>query len=222
MEHFEEVFHRGRPFYHEPVAQVRMTTSGHASAQGLRSDSDAPTRVDLLALARRRFLKGQRLDMQAMGSELGVSRTTVYRWAGNHDQLLGEVLSRVAYETFQVAERGVRQSGRARVLEVYSNFLTLLATSDSLRAALLRDPGQFLRVATRPGPVKRTLTTLLEELLRREVERGALRLSADLGALASAMVRIAEATLHADLLAGQEPDVRSSVDIVALLLTPPV
>jgi hypothetical protein len=36
------------------------------------------------------------------------------------------------------------------------------------------------------------------------------------------MVRIAEATLHADLLAGQEPDVRSSVDIVALLLTPPV
>jgi AcrR family transcriptional regulator len=198
-----------------------MTTSGRASAQGPRSDGDAPTRVDLLVVARRRFLKGQRLDMQAMGSELGVSRTTVYRWAGNHDQLLAEVLSRVAYETFQLAEHGVRQSGRARVLEVYSNFLTLLATSDSLRAALLRDPGQFLRVATRPGPVKRTLTTLLEELLRREVERGALRLSTDLGALASAMVRIAEATVHADLLAGQEPDVRPSVDIVALLLTPP-
>jgi hypothetical protein len=35
------------------------------------------------------------------------------------------------------------------------------------------------------------------------------------------MVRIAEATVHADLLAGQEPDVRPSVDIVALLLTPP-
>jgi AcrR family transcriptional regulator len=197
-----------------------MTTPGRASADGPRSDGNTPTRVDLLAIARRRFLKGQRLDMQAMGSELGISRTTVYRWAGNHDQLLAEVLSRLAYETFQAAEHGVRQSGRSRVLEVYSNFLTLLATSGSLRTALLRDPGQFLRVATRPGPVKRTLTALLEELLRREVERGALHLSNDVGTLASAMVRIAEATVHADLLAGQEPDVRSSVDIVALLLTP--
>jgi AcrR family transcriptional regulator len=198
-----------------------MTASERASADGSRPDGDAPTRVDLLAVARRRFLKGQRLDMQAMGSELGVSRTTVYRWAGNHDQLLGEVMSRLAYETFQVAERGVRQSGRARVLEVYTNFLTLLAESEPMRAALLRDPAQFLRIATRPGPVKRTLTSLFEELLRREVERGALNLSTDLGALASAMVRIAEAAVHADLLAGEQPDVRSSVDIVTLLLIPP-
>jgi AcrR family transcriptional regulator len=198
-----------------------MTAADRAPAGAPRPDDVAPTRVDLLAVARRRFLEGQRLDMQAMGAELGVSRTTVYRWAGNHDQLLGEVLSGLAYETFDIAERRVRQSGRPRVLGVYANFLTLLATSEPLRVALLRDPAQFLRVATRPGPVKRTLTTLLEELLRREVERGALHLANDLGALASAMVRIAEATVHADLLAGEEPDVRSSVDIVALLLAPP-
>jgi AcrR family transcriptional regulator len=202
------------------VQTARQPASGVVSPDPARFDGDAPTRVDLLAVARRRFLKGQRLDMQAMGAELGVSRTTVYRWAGNHDQLLAEVMSRLAYETFQLAERGVRQSGRARVLEVYSNFLTLLATSEPLRVALRRDPGQFLRAATRPGPVKRTLTGLLEELLRREVERGTLRLSVDLVALASAMVRIGEATVHADLLAGEEPDVRSSVDIVALLLAP--
>lgn len=180
----------------------------------------APTRDDLLALARRRFLKSQRLDMQAMGTELGVSRTTVYRWAGNHDQLLGEVMSRLAHETMDVAERGVRQSGRARVLEVYSRFLTLLATSEPIRSALLRDPRQFLRVTTRSGPVSRTVKTSLEELLRREVERGSLQVATDLGALASAMVRIAEAAIYADLLAGEEPDIRPSVDIVSLLLTP--
>jgi AcrR family transcriptional regulator len=182
------------------------------------AEARAPTRADLLVLARRRFLKSQRLDMQAMGAELGVSRTTVYRWAGNHDQLLGEVWSRLAWETFLVAERGVRQHGRARVLVVYANFLRLLATSDPLRTALRRDPHQFLRVVTRPGPVSRTTTGLCEELLRREVERGALQLQADVAALASAMVRIGEAALYADLLAGVEPDVDRSVEILGLLL----
>ena len=181
----------------------------------------APTRVDLLALARRRFLEGQRLDMQAMGAELGVSRTTVYRWAGNHDQLLGEVWSRLAWETFMAAEDEVRQHGRARVLQVYANFLRMLATSEPLRVALCRDPHQFMRLVSRPGPVSRTTTAACEELLRREIERGALELQADVGSLASAMVRIGEAALYADLLAGVEPDVERSVDILALLLGPP-
>jgi AcrR family transcriptional regulator len=185
------------------------------------AEARAPTRVDLLALARRRFLKGQRLDMQAMGAELGVSRTTVYRWAGNHDQLLGEVWSRLAWETFQAAEHGVRHHGRARVLQVYANFLRLLATSEPLRIALRRDPHQFLRLVTRPGPVNRTTTAMCEELLRRELERGALELQADVGALASAMVRIGEAALYADLLAGVDPDVERSVEILGLLLAPP-
>lgn len=179
-----------------------------------------PTRADLLALARRRFLDGERLDMQAMGAELGVSRTTVYRWAGNHDQLLGEVISRLAYETFEAAERGVRQSGRARVLAVYRNFLRLLATSESVRATLLRDPRQFLRVTTRSGPVTRMVANLFGELVRREVERGTLHLSTDISALASAMVRIAEAAIYPDMLAGATPDIEPSVEIVAMLLGP--
>jgi AcrR family transcriptional regulator len=179
----------------------------------------APTRVDLIDLARRRFLNGQRLDMQAMGTELGVSRTTVYRWAGNHDQLLGEVCSRLSYETFQAAERGVRHHGRARVIEVYASFLRMVATSDSLRIALRREPHQFLRVVTRSGPVNRTTTRLCEELLHREVERGALTLPAGVSALASAMVRLGEAALYADLLAGVEPDIERSVEILELLLS---
>jgi AcrR family transcriptional regulator len=179
---------------------------------------DAPTRGDLLRLARRRFLKGERLDMQAMGLELGVSRATVYRWAGKHDQLLSEVLSELAQETFAVAQQGVRQRGRARVLEVYRRFLTLLAESQPLRTALLRDPQQFLRVAARSGPVSRTTNSLCEELLHREAERDALPTTTDPSALASAMVRIGEAALYADLLAGVPPDIDRSVDIVALLL----
>lgn len=179
----------------------------------------APTRLDLLTLARRRYLGGKRLDMRAMATELGVSRTTVYRWAGNQDQLLGEVLSALTYQTFQRAERGVRQQGRARVLAVYANFMRLVADSKPLRTALRRDPRQFLRVVTRSGPVYRTATMLVEELLRREVERGTLDLPADIAALASATVRIGETALYADLLAGIEPDIDHLVEILNLVLT---
>lgn len=182
------------------------------------SPEGAPTRDDLLRLARRRFLKGERLDMRAMGAELGVSRATVYRWAGNHDQLLGEVLSGLAQKTFTLAECGVRQRGRARVLEVFRRYLTLLATSKALQTALLRDPQQFLRVTGRSGPVSRTTMALCEESLRRETERGALETSTDVAALASAMVRIGEATLYADILAGVEPDIDRSIEIVGLIL----
>jgi AcrR family transcriptional regulator len=194
-----------------------MTTTEGTAA----TSADSPTRVDLLTAARRRFLKGERLDMQALGAELGVSRTTIYRWAGNHDQLLAEVLSGLSQETFHVAERGVRHSGRARILAIYANYLRLLATSEPVRIALRRDPHLFLRVTTRSGPVSRTSTALCEEVLRREVERGALQVPGEIAALASAMVLIGEAALYADLLAGVEPDIDRAVGIVEMLLTSP-
>jgi AcrR family transcriptional regulator len=194
-----------------------MTTTESTAA----TSADSPTRVDLLVAARRRFLKGERIDMQALGAELGVSRTTIYRWAGNHDQLLAEVLSGLSQETYQVAERGVRHSGRARILAIYANYLRLLATSEPVRIALRRDPHLFLRVTTRSGPVSRTSTSLCEEVLRREVERGALQVPGEISALASAMVLIGEAALYADLLAGVEPDIDRAVGIVEMLLTPP-
>ncbi len=186
----------------------------------VRPEVTGPTRLDLLALGRRRFLKGQRLDMQAMAGELGVSRTTVYRWAGNHDQLLGEVLSGLTVATFQAAETGVRQHGRARVLAVYTRYVTMTAGSPAVATALRRDPHQFFRVVTRDGPVNRAATALTEEMLRREIERGTLAVASDVGALASAIVRITETGLYADMLAGVEPDIGRLRDIVALLLLP--
>jgi AcrR family transcriptional regulator len=174
--------------------------------------------MELFRLARRRFLHGERLDMQAMATELGVSRATVYRWAGNHDRLLGEVLVDLTRKTWALAECDLDERGAERVLTVYRRVLTMLVTSEPYRTALLRDPHQLLRVATRDGRVIRTVTDLCADLVRREVERGDLGLATDVRALASAMVRIGEATIYADLLAGVEPDVSRSVDIVALLL----
>ena len=56
----------------------------------------AASRDQVLALAMSRYLHGRRVDVQAIASELGIGRTTIYRWFGSRDELIGEVLVRAA------------------------------------------------------------------------------------------------------------------------------
>ena len=48
--------------------------------------------LDALREGRRRFLAGQRVDMSELATALGISRATLYRWVGDREQLLGEIL----------------------------------------------------------------------------------------------------------------------------------
>ncbi len=49
----------------------------------------AATREQVLELARSTFLRGLRVDVQALAAELGLSRATIYHWFGSRDGLLG-------------------------------------------------------------------------------------------------------------------------------------
>ncbi len=51
-----------------------------------------PTALDAFRHARRTFLGGDRVDMQALARSLGVNRATLYRWVGSREQLLTEIL----------------------------------------------------------------------------------------------------------------------------------
>ena len=56
----------------------------------------AASRDDVLALAMHRYLRGRRVDVQAIAAELGLGRTTIYRWFGSREELIGEILVRAA------------------------------------------------------------------------------------------------------------------------------
>jgi len=51
-----------------------------------------PTALDAFRHARRTFLDGDRVDMQALARTLNVDRATLYRWVGSREQLLTEIL----------------------------------------------------------------------------------------------------------------------------------
>lgn len=179
----------------------------------------APAPDDLLALARRRFLRGERLDMQALAAELGISRATVYRWVGNAEQLAGRIVADLAEETFHLSLSQARGRGVARIIDAMERGMRYIVESEPYRRFLERDPQTALRiVASKDGEPQGRMIALHERLLIEEVAVGNLMLSVDAHAMAYALVRTVESFVYADLIAGEEPDLDAAVEILKLLL----
>ena len=65
------------------LARSVSTDSKHH--QPRRGRRPAASRDDVLAAALHRYLRGRRIDVQAIAAELGLGRTTIYRWFGSRD-----------------------------------------------------------------------------------------------------------------------------------------
>jgi hypothetical protein len=191
-----------------------------ARLKGWQAETPPPaTAPDLLSLARRRFLKGQRIGLEDLSAELGISRATAYRWAGNADLLSGLVIASIAEDTFRRAASEVRGRGAARVVDVIARGMRYVATSAAYRAFLERDPQRALRiVASKDGPVQQRTIAMHEELLAEEVRRGALKLPVDTHTMAYALVRVVESFLYADAIAGETLELEKAVAILKLML----
>ena len=54
-----------------------------------RGRPPATTRDAVIDAAMLHFLHSERIDVQALAAETGVSRATIYRWFGSRDGLVG-------------------------------------------------------------------------------------------------------------------------------------
>ena len=195
-----------------------MTTPLQERLHG-ESDSQAPGPLDAFRLARRKFMAGDRLDMGALASELGVNRATLYRWVGGKELLIGEVISSMASETLERARRDVPGEGPAHVAAVVERVLEQISVFEPMRAFLARDPEYALRVLTsKESTVQRNSVESIRRLLADQVERGALDAPVDLDDLAYVIIRIADSFLYSDVIIGTEPNVAKAGQMVRMLL----
>jgi AcrR family transcriptional regulator len=177
------------------------------------------TPADALQAARRRFLGGERVDMNDLAQELGIGRATLYRWVGSRDQLLGEVL-------WSLAELGLAQSrteatgrGAAWVLDVYRRFGDLIVGLEPLRHFVKSEPECALRVMTsKASPLQRRVVDTFRDVLVEARKTRGLKLRLDPETLAFAMVRIAESFLWTDLITGGTPDLAKAHEVTRVLL----
>jgi AcrR family transcriptional regulator len=163
--------------------------------------------------------------MSALATELGVGRATLYRWAGNREDLLGAVLAEATERTFRSAVHEVagrtadHGDGARRVLAVVECFMRRVLAADPLRALTQREPRLFVRLATTPGLIETRSAQLVGELIDAEVAAGHMpRPALPVEVLAHALVRIADGPLYAHLLGGGEPRLPEALAVVAALL----
>jgi len=175
---------------------------------------------EIFAAAARAFAGGERLDMQQLAASLGISRATLYRRAGNRDQLFAAVIWWNSRATLvEAVRRTSRLRGVARVVAVAGHVLIVSDGSVALRRFLATDPETAMRVLTGAhGGVQEHFIASFERLLELEAARGHLALSLDLASVSYALVRIAEGFLYADVIADRERDIGRAATLIDGLL----
>ena len=166
------------------------------------------------------FVAGQRLDMRSLARRVGVARATLYRRAGNREQLLDQVLwwrARLLLAD-QVRASG-HLTGTDRLTAVIDGVLRAIGADRPVRMFLESDPETALRVLTGSrSAVHRGVVAALENLIDLERGRGAFDASLETPTLAFAIVRVADGFLYSDVIADRAPGIRRAVIVIEALL----
>jgi AcrR family transcriptional regulator len=197
---------------------------GHHDARVIVPEgTSAPAGVPapVFAAAVDAYLSGQRLDMQSLARRVGVGRATLYRQAGNREQLLDAVIWwRARRLLARQAEATSGLAGAARITAMIGQVLRAVERDRPLRALIGSDPEAALRILTGSrSAVQRGMSGALERLIDLERSRGAFRTELDTPTLAYAIAAIGEGFLYADVIADRPPDVGRAITVIEALLS---
>lgn len=179
-----------------------------------------PTPADALRLARRTFLEPRRVDMNELALALGVGRATLYRWVGDRDRLLGEVMWSLAEPGLERAKAEAKGAGVDWVLAVYRRFGELILETPAVLQFVRQEPEAALRVmASKASPHQARVIDWYRDLLVEAQDRFGVEYRLDPETLAFTLIRIAESFLWTDLITGGEPDLSRGWEVARVLLT---
>jgi len=177
----------------------------------------------VLATALHHYLRGRRVDVQAIAGELGLGRATIYRWFGSREELIGEVLFLAAEPLLADARAGATGSGGAVLLDTFDRFNRSLADAPALLRFVEAERDAALRIITSGGgTLQPRIVRAIQEVIDEEVRAGAYDPPVDTSTLAYAIVRLAESFLFNDAVAGMRGDVDRLREVEAALLGVPV
>ncbi|MGY2130102.1 QsdR family transcriptional regulator [Blastococcus sp. SYSU DS0617] len=172
------------------------------------------------------LLHGRRLDTGTLAAELGISRATLFRRAGNRDAILGNALAHLGARTLIRIQRehdarpaGAEPAGRLRCLAVSEDFRFALGTAPALQRLLDEEPAMAIRVLTDPqGLVHPRMVEAYTSLFQRDVEERELVPQVPVPLLALAVVRLGESFLYSDVLAARAPDLKAATTVIDALV----
>jgi AcrR family transcriptional regulator len=205
------------------------------------SESARPSALDAFRQARRTFLAGDRVDMQALARTLNVDRATLYRWVGSREQLLAEVLWSLIDPTIsrlrqahsaqpaQPAQPGatgpraatsdpspISQSPAAAVI---TGTVRSVIANEGMQRFLDREGDLALRLlTTRASDFETRLIALIGELVSAEAAAGRLSAAVPMDDLPYLLVRVMESYIYLGLITGEHPDPDRAARVINALL----
>jgi AcrR family transcriptional regulator len=184
------------------------------------TEPPATVAAPIFAAAVDTFVTGQRLDMRSLAKHIGVARATLYRRAGNREQLLDQVLWwRARHLLADQIKATAGLTGADRLTAVIGGVLRAIGTDRPVRMFLESDPETALRLLTGPrSTVHQGMAKALENLIDLERGRGAFDASLDTRTLAFAIVRVSEGFLYSDVIADRATDTARAVTVIEALL----
>jgi AcrR family transcriptional regulator len=192
-------------------------TSVTANPRGRgRPASASPQQV--LEAGRQQFVREQRVDVQAIASELGLSRATIDRWFGSREGLLAEVIFNEFRQILRSAEESSRSRGGTRVLQIVDAANRSLARNVPFTLFLAQGQAAFQLVTSTGGQVQPRVVAEVERLIRLAVERDGYKPPVTPEDLAYALVRLSEAFLYNDASGEMRGDVDRLRAVQAALL----
>lgn len=195
-----------------------MAKPSLAFRQATGQDAAPPKATPKLAFERATelFLSGRRLDMAALAQEIGVSRATLYRWTGDRDHLLAEIVWFQLDTLITAIQSRTGGHGEAWLREAITTYLEVLAGSAAMQGFLANEGDGGLRMVTAlGGPVRPKLVARLADVID---QTAGYTPPVAAGVLADGIVALGERYLHNGGDPALNPDPRTARTIIGLLL----
>ncbi|MGY4099033.1 QsdR family transcriptional regulator [Nocardia sp. R16R-3T] len=191
------------------------TTSGTARPVGRPA---AASQDQVLAAASAQFLACERVDVQAIAAELGLSRATIYRWFGSRDGLLGAVIVSEFERMVLAAQTRTDGTGAPRVLALLDRVAHWMTRSEAYRYFIATEQSTAGRIiTTSDGPVQPKVVGVVADILDTAMAQG-YQNRVDTHTFAYALVRLIEAFLYQDAVTGIRGDVQRLRAVLAVIL----
>lgn len=177
--------------------------------QKTRKRSSGATPADAFSRARRIWLKGDRLHLADLAEDLGIGRATLFRWVGNKDLLLGDILWSLYAPIRASVVASTPGAGVDFVVEVYRWITIELVSAKPLRDFIKQDPEHALRVLTSSASTMHSRVVEANTLMiQDQIDKGYLeKPPMRVESLSYFMVRLAESCLYSDVIIGREPNI---------------
>lgn len=161
------------------------------------------TEADAYASALATFLAGERVDMQTLATDLGISRATLHRWVQTREALLDRVLGELAEQYFSQARSAAAAGSPDDVIVgAVVGLADATIASPAISGFVQREPELALRLMLRDtASVRRYLADGLRALVAEVLPEEADALEGFVGA----MVQVGLLLVWPTLVAGDQP-----------------